>query len=365
MAEAVTIPLITPNEPEAILVSLHVKEGQTVAVGDLLCVLETTKSTMEVIASQTGYVKGIRNKEGDTVKAGDVFAFLTEDPDWKPEENLQRSAFDADENPLPKGLRISQPALLLAQENQLDLDTLPPGVFITRELIEAELKSSIQIQNRSKEQKYDPKAVLIYGAGGHGKSVLEFLKVLGTYHIVGFVDDGIPEGENLWDVPVLGDQSVLPNLFEQGVRMAVNAVGGIGNVQIREKVFNILLKAGFSCPMMIHPTAFVEASAEISAGAQVFPFAYVGSDVEVGFGSIINTGAIVSHECNLGKIVNISPNAILAGGVTVGDGALIGMGVTVNLSVKIGEGARIGNGSTVKADVPPRFVVRAGTIFPS
>jgi sugar O-acyltransferase (sialic acid O-acetyltransferase NeuD family) len=214
------------------------------------------------------------------------------------------------------------------------------------------------------ENLFDPTAIVVYGGGGHGKALIELLRVLGTYHIAGVVDDGLPAGQAILDVPVLGDGEALGPLYQKGVRLAVNAVGGIGDVAVRIKVFQRIAQAGFACPAVVHPTAFVEASARLSPGVQVFPHAYVGSDARVGFGSIINTGAIVSHDCILGDYTNLSPGAILAGAVQIGSGALIGMGATINLEARIGAGARIGNGATVKSDVPERGMVRAGTVWP-
>ena len=165
-------------------------------------------------------------------------------------------------------------------------------------------------------------------------------------------------------LPVLGGCEALAGLYAQGVRLAVNAVGVIGNVAVRIKVFGKLAEAGFNCPAIVHPTAFVEASALLSAGVQVFPHAYIGSEARVGFGGIVNTGAIISHDCDLGEVVNISPGAILAGEVQVGARVLVGMGATINLQARIGPGARIGNGATVKSDVPENGVVRAGGVWP-
>ncbi len=45
------IPLLNPNETEALLAALHVSEGQAIKPGDLLYTLETTKSTAEVTAT--------------------------------------------------------------------------------------------------------------------------------------------------------------------------------------------------------------------------------------------------------------------------------------------------------------------------
>jgi sugar O-acyltransferase (sialic acid O-acetyltransferase NeuD family) len=205
--------------------------------------------------------------------------------------------------------------------------------------------------------------VIIYGGGGHGKTLIELLWALHTYRVVGIIDDGLPPETEILGVKVLGDGSRLPELYRQGIRLAVNAVGGIGNLSIRISVFNRLSEAGFACPAVIHPTAWVENSAHLSTGAQVFAHAYIGSDARVGFGCIINTGAVVSHDCRLGDYSNISPGAILAGEVKIGTGSLIGMGATVNLQVAIGAGARIGNNATVKEDVPERGVVRAGSIW--
>jgi sugar O-acyltransferase (sialic acid O-acetyltransferase NeuD family) len=187
---------------------------------------------------------------------------------------------------------------------------------------------------------------------------------LGVYHIVGVVDDGLTTTETIMGVPVLGSAKVLPSLYARGVRLAVNAVGGIGNLAVRQKVFEVLAGAGFACPAVVHPTAFVETSASLSPGVQVMPHAYVGSQAQLGFGCIVNTGAIISHDCILGDLVNVSPGAILAGEVQVGAEALIGMGVTINLRAQVGVGARIGNGATVKADVPENGIVHAGDVWP-
>ena len=210
----------------------------------------------------------------------------------------------------------------------------------------------------------DPEAILIFGGGGHGKAVIDLLRAEGKYLIAGVLDDRLTPGELILGVPILGGSAVLADLRQSGLHLAVNAVGGIGNIGVRIKVFDQLAQAGFTCPAIIHPRAIVEPSAHLADGVQVFPLAYVGSAAQVGYGVILNTGAIVSHDCQLGDYTNLSPGAILAGEVTTGEGVLIGMGVTINLQVKVGHHARIGNGATVKSDVPEGGVVRAGTIWP-
>ena len=262
-------------------------------------------------------------------------------------------------------MRITQPALNMARQHGIDLGQLPIGPLVTENTLRAMLTNTGQTEFVTPQSVFDPSAILIYGGGGHGKSLIDLVRLLGCYHLVGVVDDGLQKGESIMGVPVVGGGEALADLYATGVRLAINAVGGIGDVSVRNKVFQRLEQAGFVCPAVIHPKAHLEASASVSPGVQVFAQAYVGSDARLGFGAIVNTGAIISHDCQLGDYVNIAPGAILAGEVKIGPSALIGMGATVNLRVQIGAGARIGNGATIKADVPEKGVVRAGTIWPA
>jgi acetyltransferase EpsM len=371
MSLPVIIPLINPNEPEAVIADLLVREGQQVAEGDLLCSLETTKTTADLLAEAAGYISALRFGRGDTVRPGDILCYLAPDPGWRPAPPPEAERAAAEAQPpdeLPAGLRITGPALDLARGLELDLRRLPLDILIT----EAYLKDQ-HLPARPLPAgpdfapplaPFDPSAILIYGGGGHAKMVIDLLRALGSYRIVGIVDDGRPPGEMICGVPVLGGAGSLSGAAAEGIRLAVNAVGGIGSIGVRIKIFRRLAEAGFACPALVHPTAYLDGTARLSPGAQVFVHAYVGSEAQIGYGCIVNTGAIVSHDCRLGDFVNISPGAILAGDVEVGSGALVGMGATVNLGVKIGAGARIGNSATVKNHVPAGAVVRAGTIWP-
>ena len=322
---------------------------------------------------------GLDRIQGDAVHSGDVLCYLASAADMEiKQESLMG---DMDQSPaaskpgpaIPPGMRLTQPARDFLLSHPIDISRLSQKTLITEAMLrELFTQSELLVTSgepeaesaRLTDKLYGPTDLIVYGGGGHGKSVIELVRMLKRYELVGVIDDGIPAGTDILGVPALGGKQILPGLFRQGVLLAVNAVGGIGNLLSRLNVFDSLRQAGFTCPVIVHPTAFIEASASLAEGIQVFPHAYLGSSTRVGFGSIINTGAIVSHDCILGKTVNLSPGAILAGGVQVGDQTLIGMGVTVNLEVKIGSRARIGNGATVKADVPDGTIVKAGSIWP-
>ncbi|MCC6147096.1 MAG: NeuD/PglB/VioB family sugar acetyltransferase [Anaerolineaceae bacterium] len=211
---------------------------------------------------------------------------------------------------------------------------------------------------------FDPASIFIYGGGGHGKTLIDLVRAAGAYRIIGLVDDHLPAGSLVMGAPVLGGTKILPELYARGIRLAVNAVGGIGDVSVRLRVFDLLAKTGFSCPNLVHPNAWVETSAVLEGGVQVLVHTYVGTESTIGFGSVLNANVVISHDCRIGRCVNLSPGALLAGDVWIGDFTQVGMGATINLHARIGARVRIGNGATVKKDIPEGGRIFAGALWP-
>jgi len=212
---------------------------------------------------------------------------------------------------------------------------------------------------------FDASRVIIYGGGGLSKMIIETVRVLGCYQIVGIVDDSIPKGSEVIGSPVLGGAEVLPDLIRDGVRTAVNSVGGIGDYTVRLNVFKSLAEAGFVCPPIVHPSAHIDPSARLMDGVLVLAQSYVSGNAVVRSGTLINNSVVISHDCVLGSCTNFSPGAKIAGDVIVGDYTQVGMNATVNIGVKIGSKCLIGNGATIKKDVPSGTRVYAGTIWPA
>jgi sugar O-acyltransferase (sialic acid O-acetyltransferase NeuD family) len=269
-------------------------------------------------------------------------------------------------------VRITKAALALARELGIDLSALPVGPIITeRDLraraggpqaraaaaaapTESPFVSPVMLDNR----------IVIYGGGGHGRSLLDLLARDTRYRVAGVIDDELTPGTRVGSLAVLGPRSALAELAAEGVRLAANGVGGVRSIADRVDAFRALAEAGFAFPALVHRAAIVEGSAAIEDGAQILANAYVGSACRVARGAIVNTAAVLSHDCVVGEYAHVAPAAVLAGGVDVGARTLVGMGVLVALGVRIGADARIGNGAIVNADVQSGAVVAAGTTWP-
>ena len=192
--------------------------------------------------------------------------------------------------------------------------------------------------------------VVIIGAGGHGKVVLDILAAEGRYRPVGFVDNNPALLDSyVCGLPVLGPINALPRLKRQRIRHAIVA---IGDNRQRLNQLPEIEAVGFELVTAVHPTAFVSPRASLGRGVVIAPKASVITEARIGDLAIVNTAAVVDHECEVGEGVHVCPGAILAGRVRVGRGAFIGIGAQVIQCRSVGAFATIGAGAAVIADVP-------------
>lgn len=190
--------------------------------------------------------------------------------------------------------------------------------------------------------------VVVLGAGGHAKVVIETLEEEGRYRIAGCTCPG-GVGPALLGYPILGGDDVLARLREEGIEYAIAA---IGDNAIRRRVSLWVRELGFRLASAVSSRAAVSRHASVGEGTLVVRGAIVNAGATVGDGVIINTGATVDHDCVVGSYAHVAPGVHLAGHVCVGEGALVGVGACVLPGVRIGAWARVGAGAAVIADVP-------------
>ena len=186
--------------------------------------------------------------------------------------------------------------------------------------------------------------MLIYGASGHGKVVASCVIDSGN-EIEGFFDDGYSAKE-FFSYPFFGK-------YDKGIKKDVGVIIGIGSNAIREKVAQNI-KHSFS--KVIHPSAKIDKTVEISEGTVVFHDAIIQVDSKIGKHCIINTGSSIDHDGCIGDFVHIAPQVTICGSVTVGDNTLIGANSTVIPNLSIGQNCVIGAGSVVVNDLPDNVV---------
>ncbi len=194
--------------------------------------------------------------------------------------------------------------------------------------------------------------LLIWGAGGHGKVVLDIARSTGRFERIVFLDsDSGRAGLTFCDCPLMGGPEELHRFAGSAFIIAV------GDNRNRARCFNHALEEGLVPPGLVHPTAVVARSASIGRGTVVMPGVIVNAGAVIGENCIINSGAIIEHDCRIAAHVHISPRAVLGGGVSVGSLAHVGIGAIVLPSATVGEESVVGAGAVVLREAPARCTV--------
>lgn len=187
--------------------------------------------------------------------------------------------------------------------------------------------------------------MILFGAGGHGKSIINVAHSI-NLEIKRIYDDN-PFTDKICDIPVM--KYAVGTILEKQpwiIGIGCNRARKV----VREKLFG-------NFGTLIHKTASISKWSQIGSGSVIMANAVVNTDAIIGEQCIINSGAIVEHDCILGDYAHISPNVSLAGAVTVGEGAHIGTGASIIPGITIGKWATIGAGTVIIRDVPDGALV--------
>jgi len=187
--------------------------------------------------------------------------------------------------------------------------------------------------------------VLLYGASGHAKVIIDCLESQ-MISVTGIFDDDLSKKE-LLGYKVLGtyNPNYLPN--EQ-------IIISIGENEIRKELSKIMRHKFAS---VHHISAAISKNVISGEGTVIFHKSILQSSVKVGNHVIINTAASVDHDCIIDNFAHIAPNATVCGNVKIGEGTHIGAAAIIIPNITIGKWCKIGAGAVIIKDVPDYSVV--------
>lgn len=197
--------------------------------------------------------------------------------------------------------------------------------------------------------------IVIWGAGGQARVVVDALRLIGGWSVLGFLDDQHPEraGKQFCDAPVFGRLDSLIELRRHGPLWGFVA---IGDCRARVNCYRALEQTGLTLATIVHPAAIVSPSARLDAGTFVAAGSVIGPSAEIHRAAIVNTAASVDHDGIVAEGAHIAPGARLTGHVHVEREAFVGAGAVVVPGVRIGAASVVGAGAVVLADIPPGVV---------
>lgn len=199
--------------------------------------------------------------------------------------------------------------------------------------------------------------IVLVGAGGHAKSVVDTIESGNKYEIAGFVSNEEIGKKVYKDYLCIAHDDNLGRVFASGITNAFISIGYMGKGQVRNKLYELLCNIGFQFPPIIDVSAIIGNSAIIGEGAFIGKRAIVNANAVIDRMAIINSGAIVEHDSHVGGFSHVAVGAVCAGNTQIGCNTLIGANATIIQGVSVGSNCIVGAGAVVVKNVMDNITV--------
>jgi sugar O-acyltransferase (sialic acid O-acetyltransferase NeuD family) len=186
--------------------------------------------------------------------------------------------------------------------------------------------------------------IVIFGASGLGKEILQLLKVINKenniWNILGFIDDNKNlKNKNINEYPVLGGVEY----FE--TNSSISVVVAIANPEIKkvlvEKIDNF--NKGHQFPNVIHPNVYIDYKyTKLGIGNIITDGCILTSNIVIGNHNTFNTRTTVGHDVMIEDYNVINPNVQISGNITIGSYNFIAVNSVILQGIKIGNKNHIG-----------------------
>lgn len=197
--------------------------------------------------------------------------------------------------------------------------------------------------------------MLIIGAGGFAKELLEVFHRNGSLNDLAFYDDINVSNENLLGFPVLKDLVAARSYFSKtDNRFCL----GVGNPKIRAAFKEKFQEIGGVLSSVVSEEADLGSyNVNIGIGCIILGHALISNSVSVGTAGLIYYKTVLAHDVHVEDFVELSPGATLLGGCKVGAYTHVGANATILPKVFVGSNVVVGAGAVVNKDVPDNCTV--------
>lgn len=188
--------------------------------------------------------------------------------------------------------------------------------------------------------------LVLVGAGGHCRSVIDVIESTSQYKIVAIVDKKENIGKSILDYKITHSDEDLENLFKK-YKFYLVTIGQIKTPDPRIKIAQAILGAGCQIETVIAKTAYVSKHAKIGMGTVVMHGTFVNANAVIGDNCIINTTALIEHDVLVESNSHISTATVLNGGAIVREGSFVGSNAVVRENFEVPSRSIIPAGSAL------------------
>lgn len=189
--------------------------------------------------------------------------------------------------------------------------------------------------------------ILIYGASGHAKMIIDSIEKQNNYTIKGFIDSYKPLHLSVYNYKIIGNLDSLPKLIKthniEGIVIAV------GDNYARQMAYNNIVNIAPQLQFfsIIHPTAVIAKDVKIEEGTVVMANAVINASAKVGKVCILNTASTLGHDSVMANFSSLASGVHVGGNVYIGLGSAISISATIIQNISIGDYSVVGAASLV------------------
>ena len=370
---------ISANDDNGTIVEWLHTTSQEVNKGQILCMVETTKSIFEIESPSSGYFYPLRSV-GEVVEVGVTIGVITDVQ--VPQEEVIRLLEQEEQARIPEVVipvtgeaTLTLKAQLMAKQLGIDPAELPRnGKKITEEDVRnyaetknTSLPTSRQLMDtvRDRYPEGSIQRIVIIGGGDGAVQVLDVLAKTPGQQAVAILDDN-PElrGKKVNGVPVTGgiDIDRIVDLYEQGeFDAAVISISTI--IKLRAELFEKLKGRGIPFANVIHPSVVKGMNVKMGEGNIIMAFTHLGACASLGDNNFISAYCSIEHHNEMGNHCSFGPGVITSSRVIFGDQVRCGTGIFIEPKISIGAKSVIGSGCIIWQNVPAGAVLKSKLNF--
>ncbi len=191
------------------------------------------------------------------------------------------------------------------------------------------------------------KKVVIIGASGHAKVIIDIFEKQGEYTVLGLLDKAKYAGTPFFGYEILGQDKDIPSLLQKhpGCHFFVAIGDNWERKLVQDNITSLFPEIQFTSA--IHPYAQIGKNVKIGQGVAIMAGVIINSDTFIEDFTILNTRVAVDHDNHIHPFASIGPGATLGGNVSIGAHSIVGMGAVIKHGCHIGQHSLVGAGALV------------------
>lgn len=201
------------------------------------------------------------------------------------------------------------------------------------------------------------KKIIIVGASGHSKVIIDIFEKNKDYQIISLIDTNKAIGSQIFEYTVEGNHNHIPILIKKHPNCEIFIA--IGDNWKRKQMMLKIIKNNpdIKFANAIHPSAQIGRNVKIGQGVAIMAGVIINSDSKIGDFTILNTKSSLDHDCKMDDFSALAPNATTGSNVQIGELSTISISATIKHFVTVGKNSIIGASSLLMNDCGDNIVM--------